>query len=151
LGNAVELIVDGGPSTVGIESTVVALHRHPPVILRPGMISRRELEAASGVAFEFEDDRPEIVESPGQHPRHYAPRTPFFVLTNPQNPPPGRGRVLELPQDPAGFAAALYSELHRADHEGWDWIGVAAPPNTPEWEGICDRLKRASTGTTVKP
>ncbi|MBV9405608.1 MAG: threonylcarbamoyl-AMP synthase, partial [Acidobacteriaceae bacterium] len=77
LGSAVDWIVDGGATEVGIESTVVALHRNPPTILRPGMISQRELEEATGVVWDREVDLPHIAESPGLHPRHYAPHTPF--------------------------------------------------------------------------
>jgi L-threonylcarbamoyladenylate synthase len=145
LGEDVELIIDGGPTRVGIESTVVSLWRHPPVILRPGMISQEDLERATGLRFEQEADLPKIMESPGMHARHYAPRTPFHVLERGQPKPQGRGRVIEMPWDAPAFAANLYSELHRADQEGWDWIAIENPPETPEWAGIRDRLRRAST------
>jgi L-threonylcarbamoyladenylate synthase len=145
LGEDVELILDGGPTQVGIESTVVSLWRDPPVILRPGMISQTDLETATGIRWERQADLPKIMESPGMHARHYAPSTPFYVLEPGAAKPSGRGRVIEMPSDPQAFAAQLYSELHRADKEGWEWIAVQEPPETPEWEGIRDRLKRAST------
>lgn len=145
LGEEVELILDGGPTQVGIESTVVSLWRHPPAILRPGMISQIDLETATGIRWEREADLPRIVESPGMHPRHYAPRTPFHVLEPGAANPSGRGKVIEMPSDPQTFAAKLYSELHRADQEDWDWIAVIKPVDTPEWAGILDRLQRAST------
>ena len=144
LGDRVDMILDGGPTAVGIESTVVALHRAPPAILRPGMITREELEQATGVRFEREIDLPHIVEAPGQHPRHYAPRTRFILLEEGAATPDGRGRILDMPEDPGPFAAALYAELHEADKEGWDWIAIRRPPDTPEWTGILDRLQRAS-------
>jgi len=144
LGNLVDLIVDGGPTQVGIESTVVSLHRNPPAILRPGMISEKDLEAATGVRWQRELELPHVQESPGQHPRHYAPRTLFFVLEPGAAEPEGRGRILEMPAEPAAFAAALYAQLHAADAQGWDWIAVRKPPETPEWSGILDRLQRAS-------
>jgi L-threonylcarbamoyladenylate synthase len=143
LGPEVEMIVDSGPTQVGIESTVISLWRDPPQILRPGMISQTKLESVSGVLFEREVDVPEIVESPGMHPRHYAPRTPFYVIEV-GAAPAGRGRILHMPNDPQTFAARLYSELHTADKEGWDWIAIVRPPETPEWAGIQDRLRRAS-------
>ena len=145
LGDDVELILDGGPTPVGIESTVVSLWRDPPVILRPGMISQTDLEAASGLRWERETDLPKIVESPGMHARHYAPRTPFYVLEPGVPQPSGRGKVIEMPSDPKSFAAQLYSELHQADQEGWEWIAITRPPETPEWAGILNRLQRAST------
>ena len=144
LGNRVNMILDGGPTSVGIESTVVALHRAPPAILRPGIITAEELARVAGVRFETEMDLPHIVESPGQHPRHYAPRTRLVLLEADAAAPDGRGRILDMPADPKQFAAVLYAELHGADREGWDWIAIRRPPDTPEWAGILDRLQRAS-------
>jgi L-threonylcarbamoyladenylate synthase len=144
LGDDVELILDGGPTQVGIESSVVSLWRNPPVILRPGMISQTDLEKATGIRWERESDLPKLIESPGMHARHYAPRTPFFVLEPGTPQPTGRGRIIEMPTDPKDFAARLYGELHQADNQGWDWIAIRKPPETPEWAGILDRLKRAS-------
>ena len=144
-GDEIELILDGGQTQVGIESTVVSLWRDPPTILRPGMISQSDLEQASGIAWDREEDLPKIMESPGMHVRHYAPRTRFYVLERGETLPDGRGKLIEMPSDAKAFAANLYSELHKADREGWDWIGIEKPPETPEWAGILDRLRRAST------
>ena len=144
LGESVDMILDGGPTQVGIESTVVSVRRKTPVVLRPGMISLAELEHATGVHWEREIDRPHIVESPGQQARHYAPRTRFYVLAEGIRPAEGRGRVIDMPHEPAEYAARLYAELHKADSEGWDWIAVRKPPETDEWDGIRDRLRRAS-------
>ncbi len=146
LGTRVDMILDGGPTTVGIESTVVSLRRTPPSILRPGMISRAELEEVTGIIWQREFGATQLTdaaESPGQHPRHYSPRTPFYLLGAGIDPPPGRGRIIELPADRESYAHHLYAELHRADAEGWDWIAVMRPPDTAEWSGILDRLKRA--------
>lgn len=144
LGFAVDLILDGGPTEIGIESTVVSVRRNPPMILRPGMIGQHELEQATGIHWERELDKPHIVESPGQHRKHYAPRTRFYVLDSGITPTHGRGRVIEMPHDSAAYAAALYAELHKADAEGWDWIAVKKVSESEEWDGIRDRLKRAS-------
>ena len=150
LADRVDLILDGGPSAVGIESTVAALHRSPPAILRPGMISQAELEAATGITWDREQDRPhltEAAESPGSTPRHYAPRTPFYLVAPGAALPPGRGHILELPPNPADFARQLYARLHQADteaqNEHWDWIAIHQPPDTPDWTAIRDRLQRA--------
>ena len=144
LDNRVDAILDGGPTRVGIESTVITLHRNPPAVLRPGMISKEELERVSGMRFEVEVNLPRIIESPGQYPRHYAPRTKLYLLEPNEQLPEGRGRVLEMPDEPKKFAEVLYAELHRADGENWDWIGIKRPPETSEWTGIIDRLRRAS-------
>ena len=61
------------------------------------------------------------------------------------NRPAGRGHIIEMPTDLETYANRLYSELHRADREGWDWIAVIQPPNAPAWSGVLDRLRRAST------
>lgn len=146
LGSRVDMVLDGGPAEVGIESTVVSLRRAPPTILRPGMISQSALEAATGTAWESELCRTELTgpaESPGLHPLHYAPRTPFYVLKSTSDAPAGRGRLIELPADRAAYAHQLYAELHKADGERWDWIAVVRPPDTEEWAGVLDRLKRA--------
>lgn len=144
LGNSVDMILDAGPTRVGIESTVVSLRRVPPAILRPGMITQQDLEQATGVGWDRELDLPHIQESPGLHRRHYAPRTPFYLLEPGEPAPAGRGLILEMPNDAPSFAAQLYSTLHAADGGGWDWIAIRKPPETPQWAGILDRLKRAS-------
>lgn len=136
-------VLDGGPCEVGIESTVVSLAGERPVLLRPGMVSREELEKILGP---IEDAAPAegAHESPGLHERHYQPRTPLFVALTP--PAEGKGRYLrveDLSREPAGYARRLYAELHRLDTEGLDWIAVEPPPEGPAWEGIRDRLRRA--------
>jgi L-threonylcarbamoyladenylate synthase len=149
LGDKVDLILDGGPCQVGIESTVLSLAGDMPVLLRPGMVSAAEIERVTGpiVPNAPLPHADAAHASPGLHERHYSPRTPLVLLEENQALPQGRGRELLLPRDPRQFAAILYSELHKADNEGWDWIALRRPPKSPEWLAICDRLQRAS----VKP
>jgi L-threonylcarbamoyladenylate synthase len=49
-----------------------------------------------------------------------------------------------MPAHPEAYAASLYAELHKADGEGWEWLAIEEPPQTPEWDAIRDRLKRAA-------
>jgi len=143
-------VLDGGPCAVGIESTVLSL-AGPPTLLRPGMISRGELEAIAGpLAAAAPDPTPSGAHaSPGLHERHYQPRTPLYIGPSPNT---GRGLHLELPRDPAACAARLYDALHEADAIGYDWIVVEPPPLGAEWDGIRDRLRRAAThGSTRRP
>jgi len=134
-------VVDGGPTPVGIESTVLSLVGARPLLLRPGMVSQEEIEELIGpVGAGGATDGAHA--SPGLHRRHYSPRTPLHLGTRPSS---GRGVVAELPDEPFACAAALYSTLHRLDLEGWDWIAVRMPPDTPEWAGIRDRLLRAAS------
>jgi L-threonylcarbamoyladenylate synthase len=156
LGAEVDLILDGGPSSIGIESTVLALSGTQPRLLRPGMISRQEIEdivgpieLGSGVV---EGGHP----SPGLHEKHYSPVTPLFLVDGITLPARGRGAYLwltcphpadhsqQMPPDAAAYATILYETLHRLDDRSLDWIAVEQPPDWPEWAGVLDRLRRAS-------
>jgi len=139
-------ILDGGPCTVGIESTVISLAGPVARILRPGMITQDEIEALIGPV-----DMGAGPESPGQHPRHYSPRTRVLLGAPPEA---GRGFRLELASlasDPAHYAAQLYARLHDLDKQGYDWIAIEMPPDTREWAGVRDRLRRASGSTVQSP
>ncbi|HWF09909.1 MAG TPA: L-threonylcarbamoyladenylate synthase, partial [Bryobacteraceae bacterium] len=134
-----DLILDGGPCTVGIESTVISLAGGAARILRPGMISRTQIEEAIGPV-----ELGAGAESPGQHPRHYSPRTPVVIDGK---TPEGRGVHLDfttMPRNANAYAGQLYRRLHELDREGYDWISIEMPPDTPEWAGIRDRLRRAA-------
>ena len=160
LGAAVDLIIAGGPAQVGIESTVLSLAQELPLLLRPGMITRTEIEKCIG-PIGMSDTALDAVAgahpSPGMHEKHYAPRTPLYVVRGSEGlPPSGRGAYLFLtapgdakytvamPHDPGDYARVLYDTLHRQDQEGWDWLAVEQAPESAEWAGIVDRLKRAA-------
>ena len=145
LRDSVDMILDGGPTTVGIESTVLSLAGDGPVLLRPGMVSQAEIEAIIGpVSITSPVRAHEPHAAPGLHVKHYAPQTPFYLLKPGEAVPPGRGKLLRMPANPQAYAASLYAELHIADTEGWDWLAVEEPPPSPEWCAIRDRLRRAS-------
>lgn len=134
-----DMVLDGGLCTVGIESTVISLAGPTPRILRPGMITLTQISQVIGPV-----ELGAGAESPGQHPRHYSPRTPVILGDSPHE---GRGHRLDLasmPCDAAGYAERLYRILHELDQQGLDWIAVELPPDTPEWAGIRDRLIRAA-------
>lgn len=139
LGERVDLIIDGGPCEVGIESTVISLAGARPRILRPGMISQTRIEEVIG-----EVEVGGGAESPGQHPKHYSPRTRLILGDSPEE---GRGARLDfrnMPRDAVAYAERLYGMLHDLDARGYDWISVEMPPDTPEWAGVRDRLTRAA-------
>ena len=148
LGDAVDLVLDGGPAVVGIESTVLSLAGREPMLLRPGVIPLPQIEALIGAVRVEASGGAGAHASPGMHPRHYRPRTPLVLLAGGDAPPPGKGGWLrlgrEMPAEPAAYAAALYAALHRLDEQGLDWIAVERPPDTPEWAGVMDRLSRAA-------
>jgi L-threonylcarbamoyladenylate synthase len=148
-----DYVLDGGPARVGIESTVLSLVASP-ILLRPGVIPLTELEALIGkiqIAAAVPDDgAPDAGAhvSPGMHARHYRPATPLLLLAANAPVPEGRGEWLrigrEMPNAPLAYAAALYDTLHRLDAQALDWIAVERPPDTPEWAGVLDRLRRAA-------
>jgi len=83
-------------------------------------------------------------ESPGQHPKHYSPRTRVVIGESPRE---GQGIRLDssnMPHDAAAYAELFYGQLHALDQQGYDWIAIELPPDTPQWAGIRDRLMRAS-------
>jgi L-threonylcarbamoyladenylate synthase len=152
LGDAVDLILDGGPSDVGIESTVLSVAATPPVLLRPGMVSRKEIEALIGrVDTPGQIDGPHP--SPGMHERHYSPRTPLKIEHSPRgrvawvwwSSPAAGVRSVPMPADADSYAAKLYDILHLLDRERWDCIVVEPVPDGPEWDAVRDRLLRAAT------
>ena len=142
-----DYVLDGGPARVGIESTVLSLVA-APLLLRPGVIPLPEIEALIGPVETAAAPAPGAHASPGMHPRHYQPATALYLLGPGERPPEGRGawlRIgLEMPASPIEYAAVLYDTLHRLDAERLDWIAVERPPETPEWAGVLDRLRRAA-------
>jgi L-threonylcarbamoyladenylate synthase len=158
LGDRVDMILDGGPCTVGIESTVVSLAGPAPVLLRPGGVTRAEIVSLLGPVSTSAQPTGAAHPSPGLHPRHYSPRTRLLIVQHGAVPPTGRGaymqhrhrpalpveRVEVMPPSAHGFAARLYEILHVLDGQGYDWIAVDEVPSTPEWEAVRDRLKRAA-------
>jgi len=158
LGDRVDYILDGGPCAVGIESTVLSLAGERPVLLRPGGISRRQIEEAIGTVAQQTEASGEAHPAPGMHPRHYSPRTKLLLVRDGDVPAEGAGAYLQLHHPPARevhetvrmpgttaeYAAALYRVLHELDARGYDWIAVDAPGNAREWEAVRDRLMRAA-------
>lgn len=169
LDNRVDLVLNGGPTRVGIESTVVDLTAVRPVLLRPGIIDRDRLEAVLGEPVatpdEFEEDAPRP--SPGLSRRHYAPRAALVVVPAAEIPlrieaarAAGQGvavlgfgresavgteATVRMPADPEGYAAALYSQLHWLDEAGCDVVVVEEPPAGTAWDAIRDRLRRGAS------
>lgn len=158
LGTDVDYILDGGRSNVGIESTVLSLAESEAVLLRPGGVSRSEIESLIGPIASTTQAPAGAHPSPGMHPRHYSPRTPLLLVTNGILPADGNGiylqhthapsrlqvSVVQMPKSAADYAAELYVKLHEVDAARLDWIAVDSPPITPEWEAVLDRLRRAA-------
>jgi L-threonylcarbamoyladenylate synthase len=120
LGDAVDLILDGGPCEVGIESTVLDLTTHPPTILRPGAVTREQIEAVIGRVDLFKGavETRDSAKSPGQHRIHYAPSTPAFRFEFGDTRPVAQ-RLAVLPAASAAFmvfeGSASLRDLRSAD------------------------------------
>jgi len=157
LGKDADLVLEGGPSEVGIESTIVDLSGSTPVLLRPGRISKQDLESVIGPIGERTASSPR---HSGGLERHYAPRTPArMVAAHALDKEISKGRSvavlafsrpdervdfwLRMPRDSQAYAQKLYAALRELDTAGCERILVEAPPDTPEWAAVRDRLKRA--------
>jgi L-threonylcarbamoyladenylate synthase len=166
LGEAVDLILDGGPTDVGVESTIVDLSGDYPVLLRPGGITPTQLAAVLGAL-----PHAPTAASPrasGTLPSHYAPTTPLDIVTAEEIDTHAadlanaghrvavlarRDTVQRLPPSvlwqiaPSGaanYAHALYASLRELDMLGYDRILVQAVPDEDTWLAVRDRLRRAA-------
>jgi len=173
LGDAVPLVLDGGDCEVGIESTIVDLSRGTPAVLRPGAINAadiaRVLDERLGQT-QREHPGTATPRVSGSLAAHYAPRTPLRLVAGDELATEvkaalasgGRIAVLAYAARPsvaknifwriaAGNAAAyahdLYASLRDLDAAACDTILVEAPPDTPAWLAIADRLQRAACGS----
>jgi len=162
------LVLDGGPCAVGIESTIVDCTRAEPVLLRPGILTREQIEAVAGMPLRDRDAA--APRASGTLEAHYAPRAKvrlmapavlqqamgalpadiggmgLAVYSRSARPPAWPAAVLHrrMPADAAAAAQELFSVLRDLDTRGAQLIWVEQPPADPEWEGVRDRLQRAS-------
>lgn len=166
------LVLEGGPSQVGIESTIVDLSRLEegvgPVLLRPGHVTAQDLAAVLGVTPSSPDTGAPRVS--GSLKAHYAPRTPLQLAERGQlqavlDQARAKGERLAVavfPPVPASFegqagvawhvcspdrgeyAQRLYALLRELDAAGHDRIVLERPPSTPAWQAVNDRLGRAA-------
>jgi L-threonylcarbamoyladenylate synthase len=168
LGDAVDLVLDAGPTAHGIESTVVSLVGTEPQVLRPGAVSLAELRriepSTRYEAVVLETDVPRA--APGMASKHYAPRARVVVAprgtvaaaVRGAGPGPvaaivaspraaqeaaGCAPLLVLPDDAAGFARELYAALHAVDRGGAAVVVVEDVPPGAAWWAVADRLRRA--------
>ena len=158
-------VLDGGACEVGIESTIIDCSRGHPVLLRPGMLTRAQIEAAAGEALREPDG--ESPRASGTLESHYAPRATLRLMSRPAlhaalkllggeplplavySTPLPSGlvsgvRQRAMPDRADAVAKELFSVLREFDDEGVQLIWVEDPPAAPEWEGVRDRLHRAA-------
>jgi L-threonylcarbamoyladenylate synthase len=156
----VELVLDGGASEIGIESTIVDLSGEGITLLRPGRISKEELEKALNK--KIQDRKSDSPRHSGGLERHYAPKTPALLVPAHaldseiakrgaavavlafSRPDERVDYWIRMPKDPRDYARRLYSALRELDTAGCGTILVESPPETIEWDAIRDRLSRAT-------
>ncbi len=173
LGGRIAAVLDGGPCSVGIESAVLDMTTTPPTLWRAGILAQTTLEAVAGCRFQSPSGAA-TAPSPGQFPRHYAPRAriellPFgdrvrieerLAVYQAQGCRPGAmvlsdvtagvGTVIiYLPQDVAAYARRLYAAFHELDAQLVDVIVVEQVPEGTAWDGLRDRLRRAAAPPPV--
>jgi L-threonylcarbamoyladenylate synthase len=154
----VDLVLDGGASEVGIESTIVDLAGGEAVLLRPGGISKAQLEKILKVK-EKQSDSPR---HSGGLERHYAPKTPAFLVPPHEldaqiakraasvavlafsRPDERVDHWIRMPKKPQAYAQRLYAALRELDSAGCGTILIETPPETAEWDAVRDRLSRAA-------
>jgi L-threonylcarbamoyladenylate synthase len=166
LGLDAAMILDGGPTSVGIESTVIDLSGERPMLLRLGGLAKEEIEAITG---KLEQPAAPIDgqarASPGQVDRHYAPRGSLQVVERVGDALegarpvgvigfgdalPGADHHLRMPEDPREYGRLLYAALHTLDELGCVRILVEAVPDEPQWAAVRDRLGRAGHGGAIR-
>ncbi|MGH9550927.1 MAG: L-threonylcarbamoyladenylate synthase, partial [Terriglobales bacterium] len=166
----VPLILDGGGCDVGIESTIIDLSAGGIRLLRPGMITKDQIESATGMTVELpgaSGGDAIAVRVPGSLKAHYAPTTPlvlvalhelsskidelrgggatFSVLSfEPCPADVSQDSWLQVHRSAAEYAQQLYANLRRLDALSTRYILVERPPETEEWRGVRDRLTRAA-------
>jgi L-threonylcarbamoyladenylate synthase len=163
LGESVPIVLDGGPCSIGIESTIIDLTAEVPRILRPGQISRDAIAEVIGRVDEGQHTSSPRVS--GALASHYAPRTPTESLPRSKlatrwrqchddgetalvlsiGALPAHTEGLALPDNPDDYARHLYAALRALDSEGADRILVERTPDSDAWRAISDRLQRASS------
>lgn len=159
LGGRIELILDGGPCEVGIESTVLSLLGDTPTVLRLGAVTPAMLREVIGDVQVRELVEEGARRSPGTGARHYAPDAEVVFVTHGDEEAlraaltEGGAAIVHtlqhagphrrLPDDPEGFARGLYDALHALDADH-DRIVIERVPDSAEWAAVADRLRRAS-------
>ena len=167
LGDAL-LVLDGGPCAVGIESTIVDCTRGVPVLLRPGAITRAQIEAACGLRLLSKEELPaHTPRSSGTLLAHYAPNAKVRLMDaralqagldllgadaahlavyarTPLRTVSSAVLLRRMPDDASATAAQLFAVLRGLDDQGARLIWIETPPESPDWEGVRDRLQRAA-------
>lgn len=170
LGEAVNMILDGGACKVGLESTIVSFNNQIATILRPGGIPLDALAEVLSGQVVLANKNNIAQRTPGTHASHYAPTTPLEIHSPEhifpyalelaahglrtviitwsdymRNQPANEHiDIFSMPHEPTDYGKQLYATLHQFDHKKFDRLLIETPPDNPDWLAINDRLHRAS-------
>lgn len=146
LGDRVDLIVDDGNCSIGVESTIVDFTPPEPQLLRPGGFPTEDLESIIGQKLLMPTGESR---ASGMLPSHYAPKCAVVLASDiteahdVQNSIPN-SRILDHWDNSPLYAASLYAQMRQADRDGVDTIIAVLPPISGLGSAICDRLRKAS-------
>ncbi len=150
LGTNVDYILDGGPCTIGLESTIVDCSTETPIVLRPGGISAEDIQAIVELGF----DDVGISRVPGMLPAHYAPNCEVILLDDlseanrlSQSFDPSTLRMIDASIDPLRFASSMYAQLRQCDVDQIRKVIVILPKPMGIGLAIRDRLTKAAHGS----
>lgn len=171
-GAELRIVLDGGAATLGLESTIVACLAERVLLLRPGLITRSQLEQVGGPV--LTSSAAEAPRAPGAMAAHYAPRTPLFIVADgaidaaatqwaaravavgvlarqPARYCPPQVRWIDAGEDPERYAHDLYAHLRTLDASGAARLLVQDVPGEERWDAIRDRLWRAAAAHAGMP
>ena len=143
LGDSVDYVLDGGPCTIGLESTIVDCTVDPPQVLRPGAITEEEIAATVGGTAPVGGPS----RAPGMLASHYAPECIVIPVESPAEAEALRSadtEVLDASIDPLEFATRLYAELRRCDREGRRRVVIVLPADDGIGRAVRDRIGKAA-------
>lgn len=164
LGGHIPAILDGGPCKIGIESTIVDCTGTKPIILREGMVTKKDIALATNSKNINNKQQTSTIKAPGQHKKHYSPKKTFIVATTQElseiiqylqnqsisfsgfgfNEISQATTWIKMPINPDHYAQLLYKTMHELDALDAKIIIAELPPQSATWTGIHDRLLRAS-------
>lgn len=168
LAGQINMVLDGGPSWAGLESTVLDMTSEPPRLLRPGLIAPADIEVLIGPIIRTLAAMPDAAKplpSPGLLARHYSPKAKLECLAGDHalarvatlsrqgiktgwlsftsHPALPGVTIIVMPVDVKAYSSRLYAELHALDDAGMERIVVTLPPESEDWLPVRDRLSRA--------
>ncbi len=152
LDGKIDAVIDGGEVDIGLESTVVDMTKDIPTILRPGKITKKQLEVVVGKIYKVKSPDHEKPRAPGMKYRHYSPRGKIELVRNEdelkkvvERYPEKKIKILSY-RDETEMGKKMFKDFRDSDKEGYDLIVVKEVEDKDFGSAIMDRLRKASGG-----